>query len=231
MSAITTPALPTIVELLQSISFLSSLPLSIVETLAGCAHERTYATGETIFWEGEPVAGFFIVGDGCVKICRYSAEGREHILHLLHRGDTFNDVATLDGGENPATAIACTDARVWSISRVDLMDTAEKHPELGWALLESLARRVRYLVTVVESLSRRSVKGRLAHLLLEQAAQSNSNVLPRILTQEEIANRLGTVREMVGRSLRSLADDGVLKFNRHQIIILDAEKLTSIATL
>jgi CRP-like cAMP-binding protein len=213
------------IELLQSVTYLNGLASPTIEALAQVAKVQTFATGEAIFWEGEPVAGLFVVGDGCVKICRHSTEGREHILHLLYRGDTFNDVAALDGGPNPATALAHSDAQVLFIARSDLMRIAEQHPQLSWVLLERLAKRVRYLVTVVEGLSMRSVKGRLAHLLLQQSEQEGSLHLSRILTQEEMANRLGTVREMVGRALRSLADDGIIEFNRHSITILDPERL------
>jgi CRP/FNR family transcriptional regulator len=212
-------------QLLHSVSYLSKLPAPTLAALAAIAIERHYPAGSTIFWEGEPVVGLFVIGEGYVKICRHSAEGREHILHLLHAGETFNDVAAMDGGVNPASAIAYTDATVWTIPRTDLMRVAEQHPVLAWALAESMARRARFLVQKVEDLSMRSVKARLARLLLEQAVQNEAEALPRMLTQEEMANQLGTVREMVGRALRSLADDGVIAFDRHRITILDAERL------
>ena len=91
--------------------------------------------------------------------------------------------------------------------------------------IESISRRTRQLVGMVQDLSMRSVKGRLAHLLLEQAEANEDDALPRMLTQEEMASRLGTVREMVGRALRSLASAGIIEFDRHRIIILDVERL------
>lgn len=214
-----------VLTLLQSVSYLAGLPQATQEDLAAVASERTYRAGEIIFWQGEPAYGLYIVGGGSVKISRHSLDGREHILHLLQYGETFNDVAALDGGENPATATAHTDAVIWTIARDDLMRTTERHPDLAWALLEDMARRARTLVTMVEDLAMRSVKGRLARLLLEQATRNESEELPRLLTQEEMANQLGTVREVVGRALRSLANSGVIEFDRHRIVILDADKL------
>ena len=180
-------------------------------------------------WEGEPVAGLYLVAEGIVKISRYSSEGREHILHLIHAGDTFNDVAAMDGGPNPATATAYTDATVYLIPRPDLRAIVDRHPDLAWALIENMARRARHLVNMVEDLSLRSVKGRLARLLLEQAETNQSGAVPRLLTQEEMASRLGTVREMVGRALRSLAAEGIIEFDRHRIVVLDAERLADTA--
>ena len=71
----------------------------------------------------------------------------------------------------------------------------------------------------------RSVRGRLARLLLQQAEENNRQGIPRFLTQEEMASQLGTVREMVGRTLKGLAADEIIEFDRHQIVILDHNRL------
>lgn len=216
---------PPVVALLQSVSYLANLPHTTLEALAAIAVERAYREGEVIFWQGEPAFGLYIIAEGCVKISRHATDGREHILHLLQTGETFNDVAALDGGDNPATAAAHTDTVIWAIPRRELMYTTERFPDLAWALLEAMARRARYLVMMVEDLAMRSVKGRLARLLLEQAHQNDTEALPRLLTQEEMANQLGTVREVVGRALRSLANSDIIEFDRHRIVILDADRL------
>ena len=221
---------PPIAEILRSVPYLTDLSSSVIEILAAVAIERSYRAGETIFYEGDPVFGLFVIGHGIVKISRHSVEGREHILHLLHRGETFNDVAAMDGGPNPATAMAHTDATVFAIPRIELRRIVDHHPELAWALIENMARRARYLVTMVEDLAMRSVKGRLARLLVEQAENNEADAVPRLLTQEEMASRLGTVREMVGRALRSLAADEIIEFDRHRIVILDLDRLGEEAT-
>ena len=88
-----------------------------------------------------------------------------------------------------------------------------------------MASRARYLVGLVEDLAMRNVRGRLARLLLEEAEGTERRTVPRMLTQEEMAARLGTVREMVGRTLRSMAASGLIEFDRHRIVILDPERL------
>jgi len=214
-----------VASLWAAVPYLEDLRPEIVEALISVASRRRVSAGELIFSEGDPVSGLFLLEHGVVKITRFSKDGREHILHLLHRGDTFNDVAALDGGPNPASAIAHTGAVIWHIRRSDLRALAERHPELAWALIESLARRARYLIDVVQDLSMRNVRSRLANLLLTQAQAAERAEVPRLLTQEEMAGRLGTVREVVGRALRGLAADGIIEFNRHRIVILDAERL------
>jgi CRP-like cAMP-binding protein len=217
-------------DLWQSIQYLKALPPQIISELASVATLHHYAAGEIIFLEFEPVAGLYLVAAGSVKVGRFSKEGREHILHIFNRGDTFNDVAVLDGGPNPATATALTDASVWRITRPDLSTIAKRRPELAWALIESIARRTRHLVDAVQDLSMRNVKGRLARLLLDQG-NSTAEAPARMLTQDEMASRLGTVREVVGRALRSLAAAHIIEIDRHRIVVLDPDRLAEEAEI
>jgi CRP/FNR family transcriptional regulator len=213
-------------DLWQTVPYLQSLAEPVMIELAHAARSHSYTTGQIVFNEGDSVFGLCLVETGVIKICRFSKEGREYILHLWQHGDTFNDVAAFDGGPNPATAIALTDAVVWCISRKNLRAIAQRHPELAWALLESVTRRTRYLVGIVQDLAMRSVRGRLAKLLIEQARAAHADPLAPLLTQDEMASRLGTVREVVGRALRSLADAGIIELRRHRIVILDEARLS-----
>ncbi len=221
----------TVRRLLAEVRFLRAVSPATLDALAEAAVCLRYGQGETIFLEGEPTAGMFIVEQGIVKISRVSLEGREYIMHLSEPGDTFNDVSTLDGGPNPAHAVAHTDAVLWRIDRADVRRLARAYPDLAWALIEDLAERARLLVTLVHDLAMRSVRGRLARLLLEEAESRDSDIVQRLLTQEEMAARLGTVREMVGRTLRSMANDGLLEFDRHRIVILDPQRLAEEAEI
>ena len=215
-----------VVALWHAVPYLSGLPRDVVQALSEVATRGRYEAGETVFLEGDPIAGLYIVQEGAVKISRFSKDGREHIFYLFYSGDTFNEVAAMDGGPNPVTATAHTPAVLWRISRDDLQHVAHRYPALTWALLVSIAGRTRQLVSIVQDLSMRNVKGRLARLLLEQAqAAADDDHLERMLTQEEMASRLGTVREVVGRSLRSLAAEGIIEFDRHRIVILEPERL------
>ena len=215
----------TLTELLRKVNLLQSISDAALQKLVGSAVRRSYSAGTILFVEGDPVVGFYLIESGQVKISRVSQDGREYILLLLGKGDSFNEVAALDGGPNPATATAQSDAVVHCILRHELRRIVCENPDLAWAMIESISRRARHLVGMVQDLSMRSVKGRLANLLLDQAEANEANAAPRMLTQEEMASRLGTVREMVGRALRTLASDGIIEFDRHRIVILDVERL------
>lgn len=217
------PSPPT--ALLAQVRFFHGLSPDILEALAACAISIHYDAGTLIFLEGDPAANLYLVERGIVKISRLSQEGREHILVLIRPGETFNDVAVMDGGPNPATATAQTDADLWAIDRERFREIARRYPDLSWALVADLAARTRYMIGVVQDLAMRTVRGRLAHLLLEEAGEARGDEVPRLLTQEEMAARLGTVRDVVGRTLRNMAADGIIAFDRHRIVILDPDRL------
>ncbi len=219
-----------LLDLLQQVPYWQGIPDEALLALAQAAQPIQAPAGKTLFVEGEPCAGWYVVESGVVKICRYSREGREHILALMHPADSFNEVSVLDGRGNPATAVTHTDAVVWRVPREDFRVLSCRYPCLVWGLAQSMAERTRYLVRLVEDLVMRSVKGRLARLLLDQARMNQETQVPRLMTQEEMAAYLGTVREMVGRALRSLAAAGLIEFDRHRIVILDPEGLEREAT-
>lgn len=213
-------------ELLRSIPYFSGLDEATLEALARVAVRRRYDAGQMIFVEGEPCAGLFIVERGRVKIFKLSPGGREQILRIFEAGEGFNDVAVLDGGPNPANVTALEPTSVLIIDRPSMVDLLERSPALSKAVIENLASRARHLVSLVEDLSLRTVVGRLAKLLLEQAAEEvDLEGVPRGLTHAQMAARLGTVREVITRSLHKLEDEGIIKIERHRIIILDREAL------
>lgn len=227
--------------LLRKVPYFAGLPDAVLAALAVACVERRFDRGQVIFLEGEPCAGLYIVSSGEVKIFKVSPQGREQVLYQTGPGGTFNEVAVLDGGPNPASVAAVTEVSAWVIMREEMQRLAVAYPALAWALIESLASRARHLVAMVEDLSLRSVKSRLARLLLSEADRASGRQAAggrtaktgeldrsQMVTQAEMAARLGTVREMIGRALRELADDGLIDFDRHRIVIVDREGLIAV---
>ena len=218
--------------LLRRVAYFAGLSEDILTALSSVAIERHYASGQVIFLEGEPCAGLCLVIEGSIKVYRLSPQGREQILQNFVPVETFNEVAVLDGGVNPASASAVSDVTLWVISRPDLRRLALERPALAWALIESIAKRTRHLVSMVEDLALRPVRARLARLLLAEANRTPSDAQidrSQMVTQAEMAARLGTVREVVGRALRDLADEGLISIDRHRIIIVDRVELQRLA--
>lgn len=216
-------------RLLQAVPYFAALAPNELATVAARVVKRRLDAGQIGFLEGEPGAGLHLVVSGHAKVLRLSADGREQVLALLHPGDSCNEVPVVDGGPNPATLSALEPSTVW-IWTGDEMDRLRREiPALNEAIIRSLAGRCRELVGKVHDLSFRSVTARLAGFLLQQvAAQPQSDLDRRRWTQEEIAAHIGTVREMVGRALRNLENDGLVRFDRHRIEIVDRPGLESL---
>ena len=216
-------------ENLHKLPFFSELGEDELAEVASHVQERTLRRGEVILLEGEaPRAVYFIV-HGQVRIYRLSPEGREQVLKRLGPGEAFNFVPVLDGAPNPSSAIAWTDVTVYAIERDHFVQMLRKHPALAVAILTDFAAKLRHVTALAEDLSLRTVGARLAKLLLTQAAKKEE--VPRRMTQQEMAAQLGTVREVVGRALAELEREGLIRLERHRIIIVDRSGLEAKAML
>jgi CRP-like cAMP-binding protein len=220
-------------EIVGQLPYFAALDPSARARVAQAAIRRAFPANHLIFGEGEPCAGLYMIEEGSVRIFRTALDGREQVLQVLGPGQSFNEVAVFDGGPNPASVITIEPTVVWIIDRVTMQNLLRTYPALAEAAVKVLAARLRHLVDLVEDLSFRSVTARLAKLLLQQAdaARSDSVARATLLTQQEMAARLGTVREMVGRALKALADAGVIRMERHRIVIVDRARLEEKAKL
>jgi CRP/FNR family transcriptional regulator len=183
---------------------------------------------EVIFLEDDEAAGLWIIESGQVKIAKLSVDGNEYILHLLNEGDSFNDIAALENGINPATATALSDVKCWLIPTEVIQQTLETDPEAAKAAISMLTTRVRLLVQQLENLALYSVTARLARFLLQQA---ETPVIEGGVTRAAIAAHLATTPETISRALRTLEQAGAIEFTRHQIQISHSEILQALALI
>lgn len=223
------PRSESFIRRLRAIPFFSGLDDEVIRELARGAIWREYAAGEVVFLEGEPSSGLYHLQSGWLKIIKMSPDGREQVLQLLEPGETFQAIGIFASRSNPATAIALEPAIVWMLRREMVMALLEKHPQLAQHVIEKMAARVLELVDLVEDLSLRTVTGRLARLLVEDARDGTLH-RPRWYTQAEIAARLGTVPDVLQRALSGLAAGGLIEVERSAIRIRDRQALEAIAT-
>jgi len=213
-------------EFLKNILYFSSLDPAELESIRKLVFEKTADRAEMVLLEGESAANLYFVASGVVKMFKTSAEGKEQILSIVRPGESFNDVPVFDGGPNPASAQAMGPVLLYGIKRNDIEAILRNHPQIALNVIKVLASRVRHLVSLVEDLSFKHVIGRVAKILLEHAGGEMSH--GSRLTQQEMAAMAGTAREVVGRSLKALEEEGAIKLDRHRIIIIDKEALKEI---
>ncbi len=219
------------VQALRRISLFAGLSDDALARVADAARARTYAHGETIIFEGDPCEMACFVAEGQVRVYRLSRGGREQVLARLGPGQAFNMVPPFQPrGVNHATVEALTPVTLYAIPADDLRRLVGECPELALALLQDFADRLDHLTILVEDLSLRTVRGRLARFLLEHASTElggtvGEGEVARRWTQDEIAAHLGTVRDTVGRTLRAFVDAGLVRMDRQRIVLLDREGL------
>lgn len=188
-------------------------------------HARHYEAGQVIILEGDDCPGLYIVTAGRVRVYKASPAGKQQVLRIMAPFDSFNDVPVFDGGPNPASAEALDDAQVAFLSKEDAERLLATRASFGPAMLRVFAMRLRHLTSLVEDLSFHSVRARLARALLQSAQAGVSE-----LTQRELADMVGTTREVAGRDLRQMEDEGLIRLTRGRTELLDAARLERVAS-
>lgn len=215
---------------MRKVSYLEALSEAECRELARRCQARTFGNAELIFTEGAPADGLWLVERGSVKVFKLGADGTEHILHLLARGNTFNEIAALDGGVNPAHAASLhPETLLWLLPCDVLQRVVSQNPAVALATIRFLTQRVRALVNHIENIALYSVVVRLARFLFRQEA--DPALRAHGITRTAIAAHINTTPQTVSVALRELEASGAIQFNRHQIIIVDETILRAIALL
>jgi len=209
-----------------------------LDLCAGALRARRFRRGETIFHVGDPGDALFIIAKGSVKITIPPDDGSEPaILTTIGPGGFFGELSLLDGAARSATAVAM-DAVEAHVLRRDVFDKLlDAEPALRTALLSALAAEIRRLTAQVEDLHFLDLPGRLARHLLRSVtaaagldpadddALAGEQRLPWPYTQAELAAMIGGSRQSVNRLLADLVADGLLRFERDELVIPDPARL------
>ncbi len=218
----------TLTDFLQSTSYFNNLASKDeLDRVSRYVFEKKVERGELILAEGEQPQALYFVVFGAIKVFKTSPEGKEQIFGIVHSGGSFNDVPSFDGGRNPVSAQAMVPSVLYGIRRSDFEIIIKENPKVAVNVSKVLASQVRQLGSLVEDLSFKHVIARVAKILAENSGDGSK--VQHKLTQHDMAAMAGTAREVVGRSLKSLEDDGVIKMDRHRIVIKDIDMLKDIA--
>jgi len=214
------------------VTALHRLPLFIDLTEAELAliaervTEQHIAPGRIIFCEGDPCRELLIVKQGSVKLVKTSANGRQQLLSIERAGNSLSENAVFDGGCYPATAETVTATALLRLEADHFRKICRQHPEVALKVIKALGHRLRRMTSLVEELSFSTVRGRLATYLVYMArefgrATDRGVELELAENNEELAARLGTVRELVSRNLGRLHNEGLIQMSRRKVRIPD----------
>lgn len=214
---------------------LARLPLfrgaspAVVRALAKRGVVVAAGPNEVLFLTNSEPRGWWIVLEGKVRVVRGDG-ARQHVVHTEGPGGTLGEVPLFSGGTHPATAIAAEPTSCVLFSRAALEAAIGEAPAIAFIVAQRLAERVRSLVDRLDERSAHSVQARLIEFLLARPTQRSSISLG--MTQQELAEELGTVREVVSREIRALVKRGwiqTLGGGRYRVV--DADSLRRAAQL
>lgn len=169
-----------------------------------------FRAGQVLWTAGGRPRGLFVLLEGRVRVLR-GAHGRQHLVHEEGPGGTLGEVPLFEGGLYPATAVASEPTLCVALDRDALAAAIAADPALAFSLLRRMAARVRGLIERLDRLTAQSVPRRLAALLLLRHEGAGGAAFSLGGTQAEVAEELGTVREVVVRGLRQLCEAGVIR--------------------
>lgn len=194
--------------------------------------ERCYNKGRIIFQEGEQGEAVFFLKQGRIKIAKTTPDGREHVLHYITPGEVFAEVVLFGDQTYPASAEVLEDSTVGLISNRDMETLLIKSPSIAVALLKLMARRLREAQAKINSLAHQDSCRRMTGMLLDLAGTygvhaDKGTCININITNQELANLIGTTRETANRILNDFRRSGVLDVDRQKITITDEKKLRS----
>lgn len=214
-------------ELINASFLFGGLPEEQLEAVARIAVEKRFEKGASVFHEGEPGNGFYMVAEGKVKIFKMSWAGKEQILHIFGPGEPFGEVPVFHGSPFPANAETLVKSLLLFFPRVKFIALVEENPSLALHMLAILSLRLRRFVDQIENLSLKEVPARLAgYLLYLLEEQGGEDSVELEISKGQLASLLGTIPETLSRIFARMSDEGLIAVDGKKICILDRAALS-----
>jgi CRP/FNR family cyclic AMP-dependent transcriptional regulator len=223
-------ALPINNEALRAVPLFRDFEAAELTELARLITTQRFAKHQTIFREGDPGQSFYLILSGSVAIVHMVPDGRETILSILKERDFFGEMSIFESALRAASVRTLTDVEVGIIDRVDFLALIDRSPRIGRLLVTALSDRLRAANKLIASATSQDIRSRLAALLINlgqnfgEPTPLGSRISLR-LTNQEMANMIGTTRETVNRTLNRFWDEHVIDMRTAHVVIVDPEKL------
>lgn len=202
------------------------MPPEHLDEIERIAVRKEYSRSESVFFEGDPGVGFYMVAKGKVKIFKTSLSGKEQILHIFGPGEPFGEVPVFHGQPFPAHATALEKTSLIFFPRKDFVELVHSMPSLVLNMLAVLSMRLRRFATQIENLSLKEVPARLAgYLLYLSEEQGNKEQVELQISKGQLASLLGTIPETLSRIFARMSDEGLISVEGKKISLRNREGL------
>jgi CRP-like cAMP-binding protein len=201
--------------------------------VAATVTDRHYGKHQFVVRENDPGDTFYLLVKGSVSVCRIAPDGRETILSILKEGDFFGEMSMFDSSLRSASIKTLTDVEVGAIRQSDFLTLLDRNPRIGRSLVIALSDRLRAANALIAATTSQDIRARLASLLLNLAHQFGESVdngtrITLRLTNQEMANMIGTTRETVNRTLNRFWDDRLVDMRTAHVVIVDPDRLRAL---
>ncbi len=217
-------------ESLRSVPLFRDFEAAELSEVVQLITTRRFGKHQTVFREGEPGQTFYLIIAGSVAIFRLAPDGRETILSILKERDFFGEMSVFDTAVRAASVRTLTEVEVGAIERADFLALIDRSPRIGRLLVIALSDRLRAANALISSTASQDIRSRLASLLLNLMTSFGESVptgmrISLRLTNQEMANMIGTTRETVNRTLNRFWDEHLIDMRTAHVIVVDADKL------
>jgi len=219
----------TAAEIIRGCGLFGGLTPGSLEKVTKIARTVRFGRGQTIFREGDPCPGIYVVGEGTVRVFKTAPSGKEHVLHFARAGMTFAEVAAIGRFDCPAHADVTEDSICVLIPEAGFRRIIDEDHSFCIEIMSGMSKWVHHLVGLLEDLVLRDATARVARHLIKSDSTGGQGEFTLPMRKKDLASHLNLTSETLSRTLHRLVDCGLIETQGQGIRIFDLAKLEEVA--
>ena len=206
--------------MLEKVSLFAGLPAAEIESVERVSIKKSYKKHTIILDQGDETSSLYVILSGSIKVFLADENGKEIVLSNMGPGEYFGELALMGETQRSASVMTQEDSQFAVISKSALKTCLANNPDMAFNIINGLMNRISYLTHKVSDLGLRDVYGRVASLLQQRAQNAAGEQITCKMTQQDIANEVGSSREMVSRIFKDLKTGGYISIEGGRITLL-----------
>ena len=205
---------------LDNIELFTGISNAVLDEIFSLMKEVSFKKNSHVITQGDNSRSLFIIIQGRLKVYANDEDGSQTIFTFLGEGDFFGELSLLDSAPRSASVTTVEDSTLLTLTHNNFIAVLEKHPEICQPLFSALTARIRQMDDTICNLTSRDIYGRLVQVLYKEAQQGpDGKLITQRLTHQDLAEMIGSSREMVSRILKDLRTGDYISIEQKQIKI------------
>ncbi len=205
--------------MLSKIPLFSALDSKTLEKLSSLMVKKEFKPNQTLISQGDLSRSLFLIETGRTKVFSNDEDGKQTIFAFLAAGDYCGELSLLDAEPRSASVVALEKTVTLQLNYPQFDAFLKTHPELSYSIFRALTARIREIDETICSLTSLDIYGRVIQVLYKESQEKNGKMVTERLTQQDIAEMVGSSREMVSRILTELRKGGYIGIDKKRISI------------